>query len=227
MRSFALPFLFAAALAVSGCSAIAAKTAGAPAPVATPAPYVPAVAAPAAIAPAPARPASLTPVAGLEAPSVPAYVAPALAASPVVNVPAPVVNVAAPSVTVAAAPVEIRWGDYALELAKFLAGFGSLAFGLVLGLVKNPLIRAALQAYFSERKIAELTGRAINAVEGAARGKALEIDVGNAVIAKGLQFAIDELPAHAIKSLGGEEGIRAKLIGALHLDEGASESTVG
>jgi hypothetical protein len=166
---------------------------------------------------------------------LPPYMQPAAAPAPVVNVApaaAPIVHVAPAAVTVApAAPVVVGWGDWAAEFAKWAGSAALAAFaisrGLIFGLVKNPLLRMALEAYFTNDRVNELVGVAIAKVEGAAKGKTLTVDVGNKVLAAAVQQALETLPNVTINMLGGADGIRDKILSKLDLEEAASAATVG
>ena len=60
-----------------------------------------------------------------------------------------------------------------------------------------------------------------NTVEGAVAGKTLDVNVGNAVVAQAVQYVIDQAPAKIIAWVGGEEGIKRKIIARLPVGEGA------
>lgn len=62
----------------------------------------------------------------------------------------------------------------------------------------------------------------LNAVAGAAKGKVLTVDVGNAVLAEAAQYVLDNAPGWLVKWLGGPEQIVKKLFARLNL---APEST--
>lgn len=61
----------------------------------------------------------------------------------------------------------------------------------------------------------------LNAVAGATKGKTLSIDVGNQVVTQALGYAVDNGPGKLIGWLGGEEGIRDKILARLTLPEEA------
>ena len=69
-------------------------------------------------------------------------------------------------------------------------------------------------------------GYGINTVVGAEKGKTLEINVGNAVAAQGVQYAIDHGPAWLVDWMGGTENIQQKIIARLPLVSGAAPAAV-
>jgi len=58
---------------------------------------------------------------------------------------------------------------------------------------------------------------AIARVEGAAKAKFLDVDVGSRVLASALQDVSDNWTKAAVKAAGGEEAIRDKFVGMLNL----------
>jgi hypothetical protein len=64
------------------------------------------------------------------------------------------------------------------------------------------------------------------AVNGAAKGKALSVNVAMPVIAEGTQYVIDTAPPSVIKAAGGaDDGISARIFRMLDLDDRAGEAT--
>jgi hypothetical protein len=64
----------------------------------------------------------------------------------------------------------------------------------------------------------------LNAVAGAAKGKTLDVNVGNKVLAEALQYAIDNAPKWLLTWAGGPEGLAKKIWGRLDLDPAADAS---
>ncbi|MET4720747.1 hypothetical protein ABIF63_004853 [Bradyrhizobium japonicum] len=58
---------------------------------------------------------------------------------------------------------------------------------------------------------------AINMVKGATKDKTLDVDVGNAVLARALQYVLDHSPAWLQSWMGGPEQIAQKIIARLNL----------
>lgn len=65
----------------------------------------------------------------------------------------------------------------------------------------------------------------VNAVSGAAKGKALTIDVGNRVVERAADYALQHAPK-IVAQIGGMTRLREKLIARLDLDEAAAVSPV-
>lgn len=89
---------------------------------------------------------------------------------------------------------------------------------------------ANIVAIFGNARVELLLNNAIayglNAVEGAVKGKTLEVDVGNKVLAQALQYAVDNAPGWLQTWAGGPEGLAKKIWGRLNLGEGASDITI-
>lgn len=62
----------------------------------------------------------------------------------------------------------------------------------------------------------------INAVSGATKDKPLTIDVGNEVVARAAQYAIDNAPGWLVSWMGGVQGVREKIIARLDVEPSAS-----
>lgn len=69
-------------------------------------------------------------------------------------------------------------------------------------------------------------GYGLNAVAGAAKGKTLDVDVSNKVVAQALQYAIDNAPGWLLAWAGGPEGLAKKIWGRLDLPPEADASGV-
>ena len=67
---------------------------------------------------------------------------------------------------------------------------------------------------------------ALNTVEGAARGKALNVEIGSKVLATAVNRALNAAPAAVVRAAGGPEGVARTIFRALHLDETANANTV-
>lgn len=127
-----------------------------------------------------------------------------------------------------AAEVVIPWGDWLggiLGLVAMIAG--TIASVLVAWALK--FLPATLRAYIDQQRIAQVEQLlqaaityGVNTVSGATMDKTLNIEVGNAVLAEAIQYAIDHGPAWLINWMGGEDGIRDKIISRLPLDAEAA-----
>ena len=66
----------------------------------------------------------------------------------------------------------------------------------------------------------------LNAVAGAVKDKTLSVNVGNEVLAKALQYAVDNSSSWLQDWAGGPEGLAKKIWGRLNLGEGASDAAL-
>jgi hypothetical protein len=82
-----------------------------------------------------------------------------------------------------------------------------------------------LKTMKAEQLLAKAVDYGINAVAGATKGKTLTVNVGNAVVANAVQYAVDNAPGWLVKWLGGPEAIAAKIIARLNLEEAAAVTT--
>ncbi|WP_286158957.1 hypothetical protein [Methylobacterium sp. Leaf456] len=140
----------------------------------------------------------------------------------------------AETVTVNGQPVVILpWGD---QIAAFAVALREPILTVLLPIVAAYAVQAIRRVYpwaalFLSQKRVEMmleaaVGYGLNAVQGAAKGKTLSVEVAVPVIAKGTQYVIDTAPAAVIKAAGGRDGIAARMFRKLDLDEGGSEATV-
>ncbi|MCX5478437.1 hypothetical protein OSH08_05445 [Kaistia geumhonensis] len=119
--------------------------------------------------------------------------------------------VAEPS-TVVTVPI----GDWiAAGAAALAASAGSV---VLWGLRQLPgALLQRLRTLQAEQILTMAMAYGLNAVAGAARGKVLSADVGNAVAAEALGYVVEHGPNRLIKWLGGEQAIREKIIARLDL----------
>lgn len=84
---------------------------------------------------------------------------------------------------------------------------------------------ASIVAILKTAQVEQMLGKAIdygmNTVKGASRDKVLEVDVGNAVIAQGVSYVVRNGPKWLVDWLGGEHGIRERILARLELSENA------
>lgn len=144
--------------------------------------------------------------------------------------PAPIVVQAAPvpvQVTVAAPekPTNlIPYGDSAIEAFHILwAAFASTLLGLVLTfLAKNfPFAWGLVKMYGTEKLANQLHDAALNAVQGACKGKVLSLHIASPVLETAVQMAVDDFPK-LIRWMGGPDGIRKAIFAVMHLDPSIS-----
>ncbi len=92
------------------------------------------------------------------------------------------------------------------------------------------LVLANLVAIFGNARVELLLSNAIgyglNAVAGAVKGKTLDVDVGNQVLAAALQYAVDNAPGWLQSWAGGPEGLAKKIWARLNLGDGADDSAI-
>jgi hypothetical protein len=124
--------------------------------------------------------------------------------------------------------VVIPWGDW-------LAGVGSavgdlIAVALLAALtalaarLPGPIAAIILSAR-AEQLLERAVGYGVNAVAGAAKGRALTVDVGSEVLAEAARYAIAQAPG-LVARLGGAEALRRMIFARLNLDADASAAGV-
>lgn len=117
-----------------------------------------------------------------------------------------------------ATSVSIPYGDWivaSLPVLSFIV-LVLVIFGLGYALKFLPPWAQALITPALEKEAIVWASRALNwgvqAIAGAAKGKELDIPVGNAVIAKAAQDFIDSAPKAVVDRLGGIEGVKKYLL---------------
>lgn len=115
-----------------------------------------------------------------------------------------------------------------IPIGEWVSAAGT-AIGPLIVIVVGWLIRhipGQFAAVLSTMRVDQLLEKAIsygiNATAGATKGKSLSVDVGSEVLENALQYVVDNGPKMLIKWMGGENGIREKIIARLDLDENAS-----
>ena len=149
---------------------------------------------------------------------------PLLAALVVVLIPA----VAFADTTTVVVPV----GDWATNVVPTIEAVltSIIAIAVTWGMRFVP---SAIKAFITQQQINQAEqllvnaiGYGINTVVGAEKGKTLEINVGNAVAAQGVQYAIDHGPTWLVDWMGGTENIQQKIIARLPLVSGAAPTAI-
>lgn len=133
-----------------------------------------------------------------------------------------VLVLAGPALAAAAAgstTVEISWGEM---LRNLLTIVGTVALALLAAAwaavkVFIPAPIAALLDPVAERMIREVVDYSINAVDGAARGRTLTVDVGNRVLAEALR-ELDRRGDRYTKWLGGRPRVAKRILAMLDLE---------
>ena len=131
--------------------------------------------------------------------------------------------------TTVTAPIGDLVATVLVPLAQALLTLAVPVLAAVLG-------RAVLQVapwaalFISQRRlelmVQAVTDYGLNAVAGATKGKTLTVDVGSAVIAAAVRYALAEVPPRVLAAAGGPEGVARLVFRALHLEEEASEASV-
>lgn len=130
--------------------------------------------------------------------------------------------------------VTFNWGDligvFFTNLASNPDSAAWTAFGLALTWLVTrlaPPLQWAFKVFQVEQLLKNAIMNAINSTKGAAEGQALSADVGNVVLAKAIQYAIDNGQAWLINWMGGPKGTGEKVIARLNLKPGVSVVDVG
>lgn len=112
--------------------------------------------------------------------------------------------------------VAIPLGSWTEQVA---AVAGSVVLGILLWLLRQlpPAIYQALRTAQAEQLLGRAVDYALNAVAGAAKGKTLSVDVGNAVVAAAASYAVENGPGMLIRWLGGPEAIERMILARIHL----------
>lgn len=115
-----------------------------------------------------------------------------------------------------AATVDVPVGNF-IEQASgplALALSGAIAWAL-------RQLPGAVLAFLRTMQVEQMLDRAIsygiNQVKGATKGKVLTVEVGNAVTAMALNYVVKHGPKWVLNWLGGEDGIRDRIIARLDL----------
>lgn len=124
------------------------------------------------------------------------------------------------------ASVTIPYGDYLIELAHIVGSLAVALFPVTVALLPAP-VRLVVSAVFGEQLLRNARDYALNAIEGAAKGKTLTVDIGNQVLAQAVEYAVREGAPWLVRWLGGPEGIRQKIFRLLDLEERASAEQLG
>jgi len=121
----------------------------------------------------------------------------------------------------AATTISVPAGDWIAELAAFA---GPLVAALALWMIRK--LPAQFASLLMSMRVDQLLNKAIayavNSVKDATHDKPLTVDVGNAVLAEAVQYAINHGPTGLINWMGGEAMIREKILARLKLDAQAA-----
>ena len=137
-------------------------------------------------------------------------------------------------VAVAAADPDVAASkSVALPLAEWISVVQGTLVTVLLGLLGKGLAKLpaplvwVVRMYGEEKIVNQAIALAVNAVPGVARGAPLNVEVGSSVLAHALQWIVDNVPKFAVSAMGGEDGIKAKIFAALHLEPDVSAAAMG
>ncbi len=153
--------------------------------------------------------------------------------------PALLLTLAVPVIALAAEAAPETVAQSVSETTKVIWGWGSAASALaeVLAYVLAGVVAWAfrklpgnLSAVFGNARVDKLVENAINyglnAVKDATKGKTMQVDVGNEVMAKALQYALENSGTWLLDWAGGTEGLAKKIWGKLPLEPTATDAAV-
>lgn len=141
-------------------------------------------------------------------------------------------SVAPPIVVPPDSVVVVPYGNWIDETLKFIQGFVELGVGGLVAFILTKL-PAPIAAYVSanfrtqvEQVLTNAINYGFNAVEGAVKGKELDVNVGSSVVAEAAQYVVDHGPAKLVDAMGGEQGIKEKIVARLPLTPSTTASAV-
>lgn len=107
--------------------------------------------------------------------------------------------------------VNIPWGDWFYEGASAIITFLGLAIAWGLRHLPARLVALA-QTLQVEQLLRNAVEFGINRTAGAVKGEALSVPVANKVLEQALEYAVKYAPGWLLNWVGGEEGVKDKLI---------------
>lgn len=113
---------------------------------------------------------------------------------------------------------KVTWA-YGAVIQQWAGAIGTLIFAGVAWLLRllPGQIYAVLVSLRADQLLQKGIDYAINMVQGATAGKALSVDVHNEVLAKALQYVLDNAPTWLQQWMGGPEQIANKIIARLNI----------
>lgn len=115
-----------------------------------------------------------------------------------------------------------NWGDW---LATNSALFAETAAWVVLALVGLALkalpakVVDIIKVWQVDQVLSRAVIAAINKTAGASQGKSLSFTVANDVVGHAVQYVLDNAPEWLIKWVGGEAGIKDKILARIEVDK--------
>lgn len=118
------------------------------------------------------------------------------------------------TVVPAGTEIVIPWGTYISELSSLLA---ALIFGAIVWLMRQlpGQVVSLLRTVRAEQLIQRAIDYAMNATAGAVKDQTLRIGIGNEVIAKAVNYAVEKGSGGLVEWLGGPNGIGKMIIARL------------
>lgn len=122
---------------------------------------------------------------------------------------------------------KITWA-WGAAISQYASAIGSIVFALVAWALRQlpAQIYAILVTARADQLIQKAIDYGVNAVKDATKDKTLEVNVGNQVLAKALQYVLDNAPGWLTTWLGGPEAIANKIWARLKLEPAASDNDV-
>ena len=134
---------------------------------------------------------------------------------------------AAEVATVGDTAVILPWGQWVTAIAQTATEVLIPIIITALGIAARKL-PWYLQMWFTTQRIDRMVRLgaeyAVNAVAGAAKDKALSVDVGSKLLAVGLERIMGSSPSWLLEAAGGQKGITERLFRALHFDETVTDA---
>ena len=142
-------------------------------------------------------------------------------------------SLAAEVAAVGATAVILPWGDYLVATAQMAV---QIMLPVILPVLAAAVIAALAKVapwatlFLSQRRLEQmgqaLADYGLNAVQGAATGKTLSVDVGSRVIAAGVNYGLQKVPPKVVEAAGGAEGLAKIIFRLISFDERATASAV-
>lgn len=132
-----------------------------------------------------------------------------------------------PALASDAGTVVVPWGDW---VSATLTTLNALPIGqlvaawIVAVLVKLGVpdqIASVLKTTLSDQVLNKAIPFAMNAVQGAVKGRQVTIPIANEVVATAAKYVIDHGPLWMVNWLGGADGIKSKILARIDLEPGA------
>jgi len=126
-------------------------------------------------------------------------------------------------VTVPPTEVVLNWGDFVSIFLANVADPQSVAWTFVAAAIAYVVARLpgpamwAFNVFKVDQLLINALRAAINSTKGATAGQALSVNVGSEVLAKAIQYAIDNGQKWLIDWMGGRQGVEQKLIARMEL----------